>query len=168
MEKWKATEFRLFLLYLGPIVLKPVLEIAKYLHFLSLFTAIRLLCENKSEHIAYAKRLLHYYVQKFGMFSGKEYLIYKVHNLIHLADVLLFGKLDDFSAFKFENKFTEVKKKLKTSRLPLQQIYNRVIEESFENSVYPKVFTRNKIIQTVQKGNQSSVNKSRTLLFKRF
>jgi hypothetical protein len=33
ISRWKATEFRLFLLYLGPIVLKNVVDLAVYEHF---------------------------------------------------------------------------------------------------------------------------------------
>lgn len=52
-----------------------------------------------------------------------------MHNLIHLTnDVIKFGPLDNFSAFKFENFLYKIKNKLKKSGQPLQQIYNRLLE----------------------------------------
>lgn len=82
-----------------------------------------------------------------------------MHNLIHLAqDVKVHGNLDRFSAFKFENKFTQFKKKLKTSRLSLQQIYNRIIEEQlivdmkkFQN--YPHIVYKNDTIYKIKLPN---------------
>lgn len=41
---WKATEFRFFLLYCGPIVLRGILKPDIYKHFLLLHTACRILC----------------------------------------------------------------------------------------------------------------------------
>lgn len=50
--------------------------------------------------------------------------------MLHLCDdVLLFGKVDNFSAFQFESYMSKIKRKIKNSRYPLQQIYNRVIED---------------------------------------
>ncbi|KAF7258120.1 hypothetical protein EG68_03577 [Paragonimus skrjabini miyazakii] len=43
-ERWKATEFRQFLLYLGPVVLHGLLESDKYKHFLQLFVCIYIRC----------------------------------------------------------------------------------------------------------------------------
>lgn len=43
LKKWKATEFRLFLLYLGPIVLNKVFNKNRYMHFMSLHVAITIL-----------------------------------------------------------------------------------------------------------------------------
>lgn len=43
IDMWKATEFRQFLLYTGPIVLKNRLPQNQYNHFLSFHCAIRIL-----------------------------------------------------------------------------------------------------------------------------
>jgi hypothetical protein len=40
MDKWKATEFRQFVLYTGMLVLKPVIEKKYYQHFMCLFVAV--------------------------------------------------------------------------------------------------------------------------------
>lgn len=44
---WKATEFRTFLLYTGPIVLKGILSDKMYDNFISLHTAIAILVSDK-------------------------------------------------------------------------------------------------------------------------
>lgn len=66
LDKWKATEFRQFLLYTGPVVLKSVVSSDMYHHFLS-FTIPMSILLNSDEHIrstylGYAKDLLLYFV----------------------------------------------------------------------------------------------------------
>jgi len=75
-----------------------------------------------------------------------------VHNLLHLcADVKQFGTIDSFSAFKFENYLYQLKKALKVSGRPLEQIVNRNKEKLYmKNSKnkqnYPIIhYDRNKI-----------------------
>lgn len=43
VHRWKAVEFRTFLLYLGPIVLQNILNDTEMKHFNSLHSAIRIL-----------------------------------------------------------------------------------------------------------------------------
>lgn len=131
-DRWKATEFRQFLLYLGPIVLKSKLKPTQYMHFLSLSCAIRILCSTELSvmHNDYAKELLMYFVKNYSKLYGEQYISHNVHNLIHLADdVLNLGPLDSFSAFQYENYMSEIKKSLKTCNKPLQQIINREHEK---------------------------------------
>ena len=49
IDRWKATEFRLFLLYLGPIVLINVLPLKMYKHFMSLSCVIYILSDANNE-----------------------------------------------------------------------------------------------------------------------
>ena len=58
--RWKATEFRFFLLYAGPVVLLDILPQALLSHFMLLFVAIRILACSKlaAEHCDYANELL--------------------------------------------------------------------------------------------------------------
>lgn len=50
LERFKATEFRLFLLYLGPVVLKNVLSRDLYDHFLLFHGAMRILLDKELFH----------------------------------------------------------------------------------------------------------------------
>ncbi|CAH0551339.1 unnamed protein product [Brassicogethes aeneus] len=133
VDRWKATEFRVFLLYTGGVVMKDLLAENIYRHFLCLIVAIRILVdENKLKTYGnYANELLLFFVKKYGSIYGMESLSFNVHNLIHLYnDVQNFGALDKFSAFKFENFMYSLKKKLKQSSRPLEQISNRIYEEN--------------------------------------
>jgi len=61
-KRYKATEFRLFLLYTGPIVLRQVLPSKVYNNFITLSLASTILisnCHSKYEHfISYAHELI--------------------------------------------------------------------------------------------------------------
>lgn len=131
VNNWKATEYRTFLLYTGPVVLKGILPDLYYNHFLVLHVAITILC-SKSLHqklIEYASNLLKYFVEIFANLYGVENVSYNVHNLLHLAaDSSKFGVLDDFSTFKFENYLGKIKLLLKSGNRPLEQVYNRLKE----------------------------------------
>lgn len=55
-----------------------------------------------------------------------------MHNLIHLCtDVLRFGSMENFTAFAFENHLGYIKKLLRKSNQPLQQVINRISEKNF-------------------------------------
>lgn len=132
VDRLKATEFRQVLLYTGPIILKQRLDQERYLHFLSLHCAIRILCSSELSkmYIDYASELLKYFVRNYSILYGAEYITHNVHNLVHLAnDCKVFGPLDQFSAFKYENYLYKIKKSVKFCRYPLQQAVNRCREQ---------------------------------------
>jgi len=130
VDRWKATEFRQFLLYTGIVILKEHTSTEKYVHFLSLSCAIRILsCTRFNNLIDYAESLLKYFVKHFPQVYSKEELSYNVHGLLHLCnDVKRFGPLDNFSAFKFENFMYSLKRRIRATRKPLEQLHNRITE----------------------------------------
>lgn len=104
-KRWKATEFRQFLLYTGPIVLRKILSKDKYEHFLTLHVAIIILASEKYhlKYNNYARELLKHFVTTTKVIYGSHFLIHNIHNLLHLADdVVRFGLLDSFSNFSSE------------------------------------------------------------------
>lgn len=133
---WKATEFRAFVLYLGPVVLQNIWPNSNlYKHFLMLHCSIYILCNNYicNDVIwrSYANDLLHCFVQNVPKFYSEEFLVYNVHNLLHLADdVYNFGPLDSFSAFPFENFMSKVKRLVRSHNMPLEQVAKRLGEKS--------------------------------------
>lgn len=137
VKRWKATEFRQFLLYTGPVVLKYVLDKRKYLNFLSLHVAVRILCSNNlsQDKIEYAHSLMIFFVKTFATLYGNEFISHNIHNLLHISrDVHNFGALDNFSAFPFENYMQVLKKFIRKSEKPLSQVVRRIVESE-------KIFT---------------------------
>ncbi|XP_072747535.1 uncharacterized protein [Anoplolepis gracilipes] len=130
-KRWKATEFRFFLLYCGPIILKNILPFDKYLHFLSLHAAVRILInlESCAKYLDYTQSLLQYFIKQFIVIYGEEYISHNVHGLIHIVDdSRIFGNLDCYSAFPFENYLQYLKKCVRKPDAPLVQIINRIQE----------------------------------------
>lgn len=131
-KRFKATEYRLFLLYLGPLVLKGVLDTEKYDHFITLHLAISILISNKTfegQYVDYAEKLLDHFVKSCGLIYSKEFMVHNIHNLLHLCnDVRKFGPLDNFSNFPFENYLGELKKLLRKPSDVLAQIVRRLSE----------------------------------------
>lgn len=137
LDRWKATEFRQFLLYSGPVILKMYLPKRYYMNFLCLHCAIRILATEKLclKYNNYANQLIIYFIKDFEDIYGVEFINHNVHNLSHLAEeVSKFGALDNFSAFKYENFMHTIKRKVKTSNHPLSQIIKRMQEfEKYNN-----------------------------------
>jgi hypothetical protein len=132
VDRWKATEFRLVLLYIGPHVFKNTLSDPFYEHFLCLHVAMRILATPKLyiKRNAYAKSLMVHFIRVFEILYGRELISYNVHGLLHLSDdVLKFGPVDSFSAFEFENHLQTLKHYIRKSAYPLQQVANRLFEK---------------------------------------
>ncbi|ODM92363.1 hypothetical protein Ocin01_14323 [Orchesella cincta] len=138
LKNWKATEYRTFLLYVGPIVLNSILPSEYYNHFLCLHVAVTVLCCRKlhAPYLGYAKKLLNYFVENFATLYGLENISYNVHCLIHITDDSSnFGLLDEFSTFRFENYLGKLKKLIRSGNRPLEQIHNRIVEDNLLNEV---------------------------------
>lgn len=131
VDRWKATEFRQFMLYSGPVILKNQLSQEKYKHFLLLFVGIFCLsCEFVFEaYCEYAGEILCLFVEQFGGIYGEDMLVYNVHGLTHLSeDAKNFGLLDNFSSFAFESFLGNIKRLVRKPSLPLQQVIRRISE----------------------------------------
>lgn len=81
--RWKATEFRQFLLYLGPVLSKNILYEDYYLHFLTFSISIKILCHPKLclSMNDYASNLLLYFISHFLE-------LYGLQNMTHLKKTL--------------------------------------------------------------------------------
>ncbi|KAJ8678301.1 hypothetical protein QAD02_014088 [Eretmocerus hayati] len=132
VAKWKATEFRFFLLYAGPLVLKGILSDLYYKHFLLFSVGSRILCSRKhyESHFEEAKK----YLEEFAKLSshedlyGLKVLVNNMHNTFHLPDdVKNMGcPLSDISAFCFENLLGRIKKILQSGNRPLAELQNKL------------------------------------------
>ena len=149
LEHWKATEFRLLLMYTGIAAFNGVLEKQYYDHFLLLVSSIRILSHPKDciHNNDCTAEMLTEFVEKFSVLYGQQYVSYNVHSLLHLAtDVKEYGHLNNYSAFKFENFMQQLKKMIKKGQFPIKQIINRLNEKEHyltaeKSSQYVKQFS---------------------------
>lgn len=162
---WKATEFRTFLLKLGPVVLRGHLSEEAYNHFLALFCATTICtCEDFLPYIDVAAKLFREYVDKFGDIYGPENYCYNIHSLVHVTDdVKHYGVLDNYSAFKGESNLAFLKRLIRGGYKPLQQIANRIQEleavEKLEAQIPTKpIELKNNILQLPDLRLDSSEN----------
>jgi hypothetical protein len=81
-------------------------------------------------HKDHAKQL-EYFVEQGKLLYGDEFLVYNVHSMIHLADVVEeFGSLDACSSFPSENYMQKLKRLVRSGRNPIAQIEKRMSEYS--------------------------------------
>jgi hypothetical protein len=140
IDRWKATEFGLFISYIGPVVLAGILSGRMFNNFLVFHVAVRILSSNEYcfSQNEYARKLLHLFVAECQNIYGSYFLSFNVHCLIHLCDdVMRFGSLPNFSAYPFENYLQSLKKLLRKSNQALQQVIKRLMER-FHIDATPK------------------------------
>lgn len=128
--RWKATEFRSFLLYIGPLVLKSIVSKDCFKNVMALNIAMTiLLSPNLGLLIQYADDLLNYFVLTFEQIYGQYLISSNIHGLIHLVDdYKQYGPLDNCSAFPFENYMKVLKNMLRQPNKPLEQVVKRFSE----------------------------------------
>ncbi|KAE8739396.1 hypothetical protein FOCC_FOCC015109 [Frankliniella occidentalis] len=135
VKKFKATEWRLILYYVGVVLFEATLPKHLYEHFLVLFVAMTILTSevHLQNHIDYAHELMSYFIQTFIELYGKKYASHNIHNLIHLVDdCRVHGSVDKFSAFVFENFYQKLKKMIRKGDKPLQQLCRRYEEQKLK------------------------------------
>ena len=134
VDRFKATEFRLILLYTGIGLFKNTLKDQYFKHFLLLFYSMRILCDSElvidDEFLSYAEELIKLFIKKYKDNYGECLaVVYNVHMLSHIVDdCRRLGPLDSFSAFAFESMLGQIKRRIRTGYLPLAQIARRVSE----------------------------------------
>ena len=135
LQYWKATEFRQFLLYVGPIVLYDILSSDAYEHFMYLSIGISILMNTNDEfrnaNIPLVKELLKCFVLNCKTVLGNIFCVYNVHGLLHLHEDVEYHQcsLNDISCFSFENFLQKVKRSVRSGRSPLVQICKRQQEK---------------------------------------
>lgn len=129
-KQFKANEFRTFLMITGPVLLRDILDVEKYNHFILLHIAMRRLTEKncKPTELETIQSTLDKFVKQFRSLYGLNKITYVVHQLTHLCD--------DFerngylkSAYKYENNCGKIVRSVRHGRNVAQQINNRALEK---------------------------------------
>ena len=132
VDRFKATEYRTFLLYTGPVILRGVLSAQQYKHFLFLSIAMSVLCDEDDEYrnaqLEFAHDNLMCFVKYADVIFGEKFMTYNTHGLIHLVDdVRNFNcPIDDISAFPFENHLGKLKRSVRQGKNPIAQLVKRI------------------------------------------
>jgi len=148
VKLWKGTEFRQFLLYTGPVVLKNVLREDMYINFITLHIAVTILASpvlsKDNNNIIWAQMLIEYFLKCFKKIYGAKFMSNNLHALLHIcSDVQKYGPVDEFSAFRFENYMSNIKKMIRKNEKPLQQLSRRYSELNNFNIPIKKTITNN-------------------------
>lgn len=103
---WKATEWRAFLLFYSPLLMKDLLPRKFYKHWMLLAFAMHVLLSAEKTHaeINCAEMCLVQFVAQIRLLYGIEHCSYNAHLLVHLAQsVRDWGSLWATSAFIYED-----------------------------------------------------------------
>jgi hypothetical protein len=103
---WKASEWRAFLLFYSPILLKTVLPPVYYNHWLLLVFSIYTLLQDhiQKADLLHASSCLTRFVVEVQELYGKCYVSYNVHCLTHLSNAVdMWGPLWANSSFVYED-----------------------------------------------------------------
>ena len=134
IAKWKAVEYRFFILYAGPIVLKGNVSNDEYDMFNILSVAMHILlcdsyCQDRSK-VLYANDLLLRFVETCIRVYGDGFVTYNIHSLIHISDDVLnhHRSLNLLSAFKYESYLGLIVKDVRGTKYPTHQAVKRYKE----------------------------------------
>lgn len=136
LSQFTSKEFRMLLLYMGPVIFIDVLPRDQYHHFLSLHIAYRILNDEKAiqcdENLDFAEEMIRRFVQDFSKVYAPEFCAFNVHAVLHLVHfVRKFRKtVYKFSAYPFETYLRQFKlgRFLKSAKQPIMQVARRIYE----------------------------------------
>ncbi|KAJ8683064.1 hypothetical protein QAD02_018856 [Eretmocerus hayati] len=166
---WEAKDFRLFLVYVGPLVLNGVLPEDQYKHFLLLYTACRIMHSKYllNKFGEYTKMFLDRFVLLCEVIYGLDFVVLNPHLLSHLYEdvVNMQCSITYLDAFIFKGYLFELKKSLRSGNRPLAQLCHK-IETDLELNQKKVVSTSNLLIlKHFQKDDFYHVSKLRYLGF---
>ncbi|KAJ1532215.1 hypothetical protein ONE63_000835 [Megalurothrips usitatus] len=91
LKHWKASEYKLWMMYYSVPVLKGIMNEEYLDHYVKLVSAIFLLSKDSIslDDVLAAKTLLHSFVRDFARLYGIRFLGLNVHQLLHLPSIVL-------------------------------------------------------------------------------
>ena len=148
LDRWKATEFRTCLLYLGYVAFADIVPANVYSIYKKLSVAISILLHPNENHrsrfVEFARELLLEFIKESEAVFGRTFVVYNVHILQHLPDdVISFNSsLNELCSFPFENFLQTLKRYVHNSRNPIVQVCKRLKET--EHSRFVKSYKQMK------------------------
>lgn len=103
-----------------------------YSHFMLLVCGVKILInyDTFETHNNLAVTYFRKFISQYSELYGENVITYNVHSLLQLSMfVKIHGPLENFSCFKYENYFQELKKSIKCATYHLPEIHNRIIEK---------------------------------------
>ena len=142
LERWKATEFRQFVLYTGMVVLKNKISKDLYDLFLAFSIAIKILhIENftrRNSLLPFTQDLLETFVANSKVLCGQSFVTYNIHNLLHIVDDVKYFSctLAHISCFPFENYLQHLKRIVQGAKNnPVVSAVRRIEEHAISNVI---------------------------------
>lgn len=100
-------------MYLGPVVLHDRLPLTLYRNFQHLSLLVYLLSHPKL-HANFSNSVRVNLNNLLGYDCyGREHLVYNMHSLKHIVDVIEHGSLESFSAFPFESYMRKIRRSVR-------------------------------------------------------
>jgi hypothetical protein len=129
LEYFKASEFRTFLLYTGPFLLKSSLTTEYYEHFLLLHFAIYVYSSSSFSHLHLnAKACIDGFVSQCPQMFHECLISFNFHALLHIPEfVSVYGALENFSAFRFESYLSLLKRRIRATNGIFQQSIHQLL-----------------------------------------
>ncbi|XP_064461014.1 uncharacterized protein LOC135370983 [Ornithodoros turicata] len=127
---WKASEWRNFLLFFSPIVLKGVLPRRYYVNWMKFVQIMHVLLNETVplHNIPLIRKELVNFLTEYQTLYGKEKMTFNAHILLHMTDsVKNWGPLWNYSAFSFENMNGKLLKSFQGTRFVGQQICEKYL-----------------------------------------
>lgn len=126
----KGTEFRQYLLFVFPLLLKGIVSEEIIGNFCKLQIASLIFSHKRFDcYYDEADELMRKFIQEFAEIYHPRHVVYVVHSLCHMKKfVKKYGPWDNFSTFEYESCNSTIKNLLQSNVMPLTQITNRIVE----------------------------------------
>lgn len=126
----KGTEFRQYLLFVGPLLLKDIVSDEIFSNLLKFHIASTIFTHKRfANYYNEADTLMRMFIREFAAIYHPCHVVFVVHSLCHMKKFVdLYGPWDNFSTFEFESQNRSVKDLVRGNVKPLTQITNRILE----------------------------------------
>lgn len=155
----KGTEFRQYLLYVGPLLLKGIVGEEIVGNLIKLQIAATIFSHKRfANYNNEADTLLRMFIVEFAGIYHPSHVVSVVHSLCHMKHfVEKYGPWDNFSTFEYESHNSTVKSYLKSNVKPLIQVTNRIVE--IYSAPIQKIVNESQDIEISDEQNDGSYNR---------